>query len=379
MTGVRGLVCFRCNKKVLKHDEGLTCAKCSGFLHLKCSDVDIDEFMQMRQDKVDKAWECPRCLQNAASVPASVHGNDANQVDDAALDPASSSLTPRDRLHTGGDNCCCISINSLIDENKTLKDIVNSQSATIVAIYEEIKELKILMSSQQALLSKIANAGEHKKLQRPANNSGETVKPGGSKLKSFSKTSTEMAPGSGGPDAISRTFAKVTMDISQDTEGSCQSSAITRPRNESSKDNVARVKAGKSVQNVETFVSDPSLDRDGFTKVINRKRNRTIVGKKGDDDSLRTVEARSWVFISRLHPSTTVDEVVEYAKKNSLPVEECERLDIRSQTISAFKFSIPKSMENRVMAEDAWPVNAIVRKYFRRANFQRREVADPLT
>lgn len=141
--------------------------------------------------------------------------------------------------------------------------------------------------------------------------------------------------------------------------------------------------AGQNINNVTSQVGDFNTSKrlednangvggDGFKEVTyKRKRQDTIVGKRTTDvGKLTAVEARSWIFLSRLHPSTTVEDVKEYAKNNGVTVLDCEQLEIRSHDISAFKMSVPKNLEAKVFSENTWPNNTIVRRYRRGANFQ---------
>lgn len=115
-----------------------------------------------------------------------------------------------------------------------------------------------------------------------------------------------------------------------------------------------------------------SPEKDGFKEVSYKiRRGNTIIGKRTDSNSLKAVEPKSWIFVSRLHPSTTANEIEQYARDNGISIFDCERLQIRSPDIAAFKFSVPKRLENKSLSEDSWPVNAIVRRYHRHSNFQK--------
>lgn len=113
--------------------------------------------------------------------------------------------------------------------------------------------------------------------------------------------------------------------------------------------------------------------KDGFTVVKYRKnrKNRTSVGRSEGAEGLKAVEARSWIFVSRLCPTTSEDDVKQYLAKKDIPVSECGRLQIVSKQIAAFKVAVNKSDEDKVLSGDLWPVNAIVRPYNKHLNFQR--------
>lgn len=95
-----------------------------------------------------------------------------------------------------------------------------------------------------------------------------------------------------------------------------------------------------------------------------RNKNRKIVGRK-NHTSLKTVHGRSWVFLSRLDPSTKEHEVLQYLKTNGIDDAQCFKLNIKSQEISAFKLIVPNTETEKVLDENFWPQNAIVRRFDR--------------
>lgn len=85
------------------------------------------------------------------------------------------------------------------------------------------------------------------------------------------------------------------------------------------------------------------------------------------------------VFVSRLYPSTTVEEIVElvHSVKNDLNVRDVkvEKLPSRQEGLySSFHVEIcvsPDHIKNAIdlyMSSQAWPMGVFVRRYFRPKN-----------
>lgn len=113
-----------------------------------------------------------------------------------------------------------------------------------------------------------------------------------------------------------------------------------------------------------------SDDSGGFKLVTYKKRKSpTLFGKRVDCMSLKAVEARSSIFVSRLDPATSEDEVKLHLETNGVAVSECSRLAIRSKDIAAFRVLVKRGQENLVLSESMWPANTIIRRYRKPSNF----------
>lgn len=369
---VRGLVCSLCNKKVSKYDEGLNCVKCNSYVHLECGNVSVEEFNAMRLEKLDKQWKCGGCgsdplLLELAATEECKQTNSEEKLNNNLLNAVSTLTRSVDLVLQNQEDISKLNkslqtrVNKLIAENRELKELINSQSQTISAIHEELLDLK---TSQQRCLSQndccgVKKSAEDTKLNDATTNVVKENKNNHIRPESKIKTS----------------------------EGSevCSASAVTtivldRPQQRASQningEMMVKTNDTAYVCIDQTHTPDEnsaSKSGDGFKQVsYAKRRTKTVVGNRTEVCNLRAIEANSWIFVSRLHPSTTEEDIKEYAEQNNITISDCVKLEIRSKNISAFKIAVPRSLQQRVLSEDAWPMNAIVRQYYHRnANFQR--------
>lgn len=380
---VRGLQCSTCNRKVNKYDEGLTCVKCSGFVHLTCSNISVEQFNEMRGKKLDKQWECGVCKSPTSESMATndcVKQSD-NDKEHNFMSGISSSLEKKiDKVLRGQDKLGGMRdsllqlITDLKTENSELKAIVNNQSGSIAAIRDEIINLSSLVSQQQILIQRLSVSEPQGASQETAENYASVCD--GSTAKKINKSSI---PSKNNAANIHGNLGESSQRSKSDT-----GSGLTHKRAPLAKGNNApsnklhnETQATVVVSGGGNSTSSGAESRvecnniDGFKQVTYRKRStNTIIGKRTDGGNLAAVEAKSWIFISRLQPSTTVENVRDYARGCGIDIVDCERLVIRSQEVSAFKISVPRNLDSKVLSEDTWPINTIVRRYRRRLNFQ---------
>lgn len=110
-------------------------------------------------------------------------------------------------------------------------------------------------------------------------------------------------------------------------------------------------------------VNSVSLHRDESRMLKNRKM--TITGVK-ESTKLTGVERNRWVFVSRMHPDTTIKDVTDYLTENEFVVKECHKLEIRASGHSAFKIAVPESSMDLILDGNKWPRNTIVREFYNR-------------
>lgn len=73
------------------------------------------------------------------------------------------------------------------------------------------------------------------------------------------------------------------------------------------------------------------------------------------------------VFVTRLEPDTTVDDLLGYIKQKSGIQAECEQLQTKFNTYASFWLSIPGQYARSVLRSNYWPTDVLVRKYYTRS------------
>jgi hypothetical protein len=105
---------------------------------------------------------------------------------------------------------------------------------------------------------------------------------------------------------------------------------------------------------------------DGFTTVGPRKKKPVVIGT-GRSTSLRGVKstpATAAVFVTRLAPGTTEDDICDYVR-SVFGVDACsEQLRTRYNTYASFKVVVKVKHIVKLMDPVLWPEEVLVRKFF---------------
>lgn len=114
----------------------------------------------------------------------------------------------------------------------------------------------------------------------------------------------------------------------------------------------------------------PRADEDGFVTVQGRKRrqrntkNRCGTASIKANIPIRVAQPNTPVYISRLHYTTKVEDVVEYVcqkTKYRLRVQQLESR--RNVYFNSFVVRVPTCFLHNVLAEDFWPQGVVFRRF----------------
>lgn len=110
-------------------------------------------------------------------------------------------------------------------------------------------------------------------------------------------------------------------------------------------------------------------DKEGFIKVERRKkkpasRNHHGNAPVGLEPSLRPEVRTTQLYVSRLHWSTKVEELVDFVRRKSKFTLRVERLASRHKVnFSSFVVRVPTHHLETFMKEDFWPQGVVFRKF----------------
>ena len=119
---------------------------------------------------------------------------------------------------------------------------------------------------------------------------------------------------------------------------------------------------------------DPARSDDGFTLVKKRTRpsslkTKAVIGTMGSS----TVKAKTGryvaVFISRLLPETTAEEMEAFVQDTHHLSSKCVKLDTKHQSYASFKVEVTCDNIPDMYDPEKWPVGAYVRRYYNDAAF----------
>ena len=120
-----------------------------------------------------------------------------------------------------------------------------------------------------------------------------------------------------------------------------------------------RPKASKSSE-----VSNWSVVKNKERAMNNRLPG--IIGTGNNKGELKAIEKKVTIYVSRLHPDTTLDNVETFLK-SSFPEANCEMGHSKyPANYSSFKITINENNYNHIMNPNIWPNGAYINRFFRK-------------
>lgn len=128
-------------------------------------------------------------------------------------------------------------------------------------------------------------------------------------------------------------------------------------------------KRGKETNNYETEMLNRNTTTD-FVKKTNRSSQKPhstgFTGSNPQTSNIKAVSKMAEIFISRLHPSTTSDQIKTYLGPE-FPEIQCESIESKHpETYSSFKITINSNNFTHLMNPDKWPNGVFINKFFRK-------------
>lgn len=129
-------------------------------------------------------------------------------------------------------------------------------------------------------------------------------------------------------------------------------------------------------QNEEVLVTDSCSDSNNIynwrtveSRRRKSKKHNGIIGKDNNTGGgLKAVEKKTQIYISRLHPDTTLSDVTEFLKEK-FPEVKCEKGQSKyPENYSSFKITIDENHFDLIMNPDLWPRGIYINKFFRSKN-----------
>ncbi|PZC80063.1 hypothetical protein B5X24_HaOG215404 [Helicoverpa armigera] len=108
-------------------------------------------------------------------------------------------------------------------------------------------------------------------------------------------------------------------------------------------------------------------DKDGFIKVERRKkrppcRNQCGTAQTGPNILLRPAVPTTQLYVSRLHHTTTVEQIVEYVRSKTNWTLRVAKLESRHNTnFNSFMVRVPTHHIETFLKEEFWPKGVVYR------------------
>ena len=112
----------------------------------------------------------------------------------------------------------------------------------------------------------------------------------------------------------------------------------------------------------------PGKEGSGFKTVTRRRRQKPCIIGTSVNKGLRVAKPPMKIFISRLAPDTTCQEVCTFVKEVFDTEVDCEALKTKHPGYASFVISAPFSSGEKLLRPSDWPDYALVKKYFYQDN-----------
>lgn len=328
--------CGACKNEVSDDDDALFCdGSCGKWFHMHCVNISIDDYKKIGDLKDIVLWMCAACK---------------NEVRKGVKKTSSNVKSKRME-----DNLCC--------ECFSYIQILTEQISELTESYKLMSEnVSFIQNSTTELKSEVRTL--------KCNSTFDSIWTDSTK-RSFSE--------------VIKSSSKPPLPVPEkksSVKGNSSSSVGLEPRN---LDLTSRHMAISDVSNSSDQESSrrSTVDGDGFQTVTNKRPRKmglksvadrpsdnqaTKVSKlvmgKASNSKLSVVDRLSWVYVTRLDPSVTENDLIDHVTGLYSDIEvKCEKLATRHSSYNSFKVGLPKHLGDDCMKPDNWPKGLLIGKF----------------
>lgn len=331
-------------------DDLMKCAQCSKCFHLGCANVEVEDFLKLRDAEKLDSWKCGGC------VVITSEDKVINDVATADFQPGVLQNDNQQVVHCTNCMCVCSRFPDIRVEFERLTRLIEFQSNQIIMLREnfdkQISELKSAVNSKCASvpvnIDDVPSGAE---------------KPVGSNMsyKNVTKNISKV-------DYVSSVLTK---DANKARQGSLKTASLINVESTHAPGHASEILStadyrvnGKNVNiNIDSNTEENVDAR--FTVVKNRRRRRpdVTVGTCAGDDGFSGVAKRAWLYVGRVQGGTSAECVTKHPK-TKCPDTNFEVETLRSDGKScSFKVSFDFEKLNTVTNPEVWPRNVVIRKF----------------
>lgn len=140
---------------------------------------------------------------------------------------------------------------------------------------------------------------------------------------------------------------------------------LTKPKENPSVDKenvISKMSVENSLTNMVVKETRSNEEKD-FTEVTYKKKRKEIIGTAAVSETLKAAEKKLWVYLGRVHPETTEDNVLKYLNGKYPDLSfECEKLPTKGKN-NSFKIGADIKLENEIYSEDFWPRGVAIKRF----------------
>lgn len=127
---------------------------------------------------------------------------------------------------------------------------------------------------------------------------------------------------------------------------------------------VRAISEALSIGNVNTTMTKNNKQSEEHNSIVNRTQN-IIRGTNKNNTILTAAPKQSWFYVGNLDVQSTVEQLIDHLKVNSIPVLTCEKLSSRNRhaVAASFKVSIEPELKTAILNSDIWPENVSIKPF----------------
>lgn len=371
-------VCSACSVKIQRYDDNIKCAGCISSFHIKCVNISVEDFVAKSTDGSVLNWKCRECVdltsRHSDVAPVSVERSSTT----GSVDMGEPITVSKDLM------------NYLISENNELKQLIRQQSVEFSVFKNELTEqvaaLRLQISKQEQSIALLTvGLRDSRKEAKIGEGPGASVR--------ISKTSQQRtqqvySAAAGGCNGAAKENAggNELPSRRKPISGQDKTQNVIFVANHLKSVNESEALGGASVTVQSASQTNPAPagggDSDGFTVFTGRRNGkkskkddrqqpsqenaRKFVIGSGNTDKLKTVPKKAYLFVSRLDPSTTTDDL-QALLRDRFPEVLCEQMASKyPQYYSSFKVTIYLHRLGDAMDPGNWPDGCYISRFFHR-------------
>lgn len=106
-----------------------------------------------------------------------------------------------------------------------------------------------------------------------------------------------------------------------------------------------------------------SYDRNNKNSKTKQDHKFVIGTKSNEGSKLKIVPKFTWIFVSRLSPEVSKEDVCVYLKDCGIDAGECIELKPKFDTYKSFKIGVPSHLSTTALSADFWPAGTFVKEF----------------
>ncbi|XP_075990184.1 uncharacterized protein LOC142985826 [Anticarsia gemmatalis] len=265
-----------------------------------------------------------------------------------------------------------------VDVTRLLKDIT-SLKAEMTKMQSRLEASDTIIAELRAEITSLHNVGSV--IRSPEASKVNTRRgPQTASISSFASANSSASPAADIADeallaavvACASTPASVTSRVGTTTPARAYADIVAKktPAAQTKRQIIKGVKQKSclSTQKDNTEQPKEQADKDGFIMVQKKKKkpsqNKCGTGPTGPNYLLRPAVPVTPLYVSRLHYSTKVEEIVEYIQTKTKWTLRVQRLESRHNVgFNAFVVRVPTEHLTKFMEPEFWPKGVVFRRF----------------